>query len=223
MPPAGAGAPAASGAPRPRPPALPPGRTGTREVRLAVLEAGDGGHLAHVRSRSGPGLDQPLGRQDLQRVLGGGLTDPVAGHDPVAGGDPCSRRQHAVAGSAPAGLPVPGDRPGRYRHPSGHCGRRDGRGRAPMTNLHGLRWPADRAPPGHFRRAVRQSAGDMATRRCPGLSAPPSARGPGPATSAGGLGDQVPRLRRISARAAVRGTIVPPGREVLGSEAMGRR
>ena len=71
-------------------------------------------------------------------MLGGGLTDPIAGHDPIAGGDPCSRRQHAITDLCPQVFQYPEiDRVGTGTHPVIVAD--TSRGRAPMTNLYRLR------------------------------------------------------------------------------------
>ena len=46
-----------------------------------------------MRARAGPRLDEALGREDLQGVLGGGLPDAVPGDDAVARRHPGPRCQ----------------------------------------------------------------------------------------------------------------------------------
>src|SRR5262249_8103262 len=102
------------------------------------LGAGDGRLLAHVGSGSGHGVDQALGGQDVQRVLGGGLAAPMVGDDPVAGRDPRSRLQHAVADLRPQVFEHPEiDRVGTGTHPVIVADMRGSR--VPMTKLYGSR------------------------------------------------------------------------------------
>ncbi len=63
-------------------PAVQPER-GAGEVHPVMLQGRGHGQPADVGSRPGPCLDEPLGRQDLQGVLGRGLPDAVPGDDPV--------------------------------------------------------------------------------------------------------------------------------------------
>src|ERR1017187_2410152 len=74
---------------------------GAGEVQPVVLEVGRGGHLADIRTRAGPGLDEALGRQDLQGVLGRGLTDAIPGDDAVPGRRPGAGREDTTVDLLP--------------------------------------------------------------------------------------------------------------------------
>ena len=56
-------------------------------MRPVMLKVAGRGDLADIGPRAGPGLDEALGRQDLQGVLGRSLPYAVPGDDAVPEGE----------------------------------------------------------------------------------------------------------------------------------------